>query len=66
MSIKSKVLVFKKYSLIRNHKRIIVIQINFRKILSRTGKMIIDFWMPNKEWEGCDVNNPSTRIIKLQ
>ncbi|MEE1013692.1 MAG: asparagine synthase B [Clostridia bacterium] len=26
-------------------------------------EMIADFWMPNKEWEGCDVNDPSARVL---
>ena len=26
-------------------------------------KMIVDFWMPNKEWDGCHVNDPSARIL---
>ncbi|MCR5486726.1 MAG: asparagine synthase B, partial [Lachnospiraceae bacterium] len=26
-------------------------------------EMVIDFWMPNKEWEGCDVNDPSARVL---
>ena len=25
--------------------------------------MIVDYWMPNKEWEGCDVNDPSARVL---
>ena len=25
--------------------------------------MIADFWMPNKAWEGCDVNDPSARVL---
>lgn len=25
--------------------------------------LIIDFWMPNKEWEGCDVDDPSARVL---
>ena len=25
--------------------------------------MIADFWMPNKEWEGCDVDDPSARVL---
>lgn len=25
--------------------------------------MIIDFWMPNKQWEGCNVNDPSARVL---
>ena len=26
-------------------------------------QMIADFWMPNREWEGCDVNDPSARVL---
>jgi asparagine synthase (glutamine-hydrolysing) len=22
-----------------------------------------DFWMPNKEWDNCDVNDPSARVL---
>ena len=25
--------------------------------------MITDYWMPNKEWEGCNVNDPSARVL---
>lgn len=25
--------------------------------------MIPDFWMPNKEWEGCNVDDPSARVL---
>ena len=25
--------------------------------------MIRDFWMPNKSWEGCDVDDPSARAL---
>ena len=25
--------------------------------------MIADFWMPNRSWEGCDVNDPSARVL---
>ena len=25
--------------------------------------MVADFWMPNKEWEGCDVKDPSARVL---
>ncbi len=25
--------------------------------------MIVDFWMPNKEWEGCNVSDPSARVL---
>ena len=24
---------------------------------------VVDFWMPNKEWENCDVNDPSARVL---
>ena len=26
-------------------------------------QMIVDFWMPNKDWEGCNVNDPSARVL---
>lgn len=26
--------------------------------------MIKDFWMPNKSWKGCDVDDPSARFLK--
>ncbi len=26
-------------------------------------QMVKDFWMPNKEWEGCNVNDPSARVL---
>lgn len=26
-------------------------------------KMVADFWMPNKDWEGCNVNDPSARVL---
>ena len=26
-------------------------------------EMVADFWMPNKEWEGCNVNDPSARAL---
>ena len=25
--------------------------------------MITGFWMPNKAWKGCDVNDPSARVL---
>ncbi|MCD7929379.1 MAG: asparagine synthase B [Clostridiales bacterium] len=25
--------------------------------------MVTDFWMPNREWEGCDVDDPSARVL---
>ena len=39
----------------------------YREIFERyypgQSKMIVDFWMPNKSWEGCDVNDPSARVL---
>lgn len=26
-------------------------------------EMVVDFWMPNKAWEGCNVNDPSARVL---
>ena len=26
-------------------------------------EMVKDFWMPNKSWAGCDVNDPSARVL---
>lgn len=26
-------------------------------------EMIVDFWMPNKKWKGCNVNDPSARVL---
>lgn len=35
----------------------------FEKYYPGQAHMIPDFWMPNKEWEGCDVNDPSARVL---
>lgn len=35
----------------------------FEKYYPGQGQMIVDFWMPNKAWEGCDVNDPSARVL---
>ena len=35
----------------------------FEKYYPQQSQMIDDFWMPNKEWEGCDVNDPSARAL---
>ena len=35
----------------------------FEKYYPGQAKMIKDFWMPNKNWEGCDVNDPSARVL---
>ena len=36
----------------------------FEKYYSGNAEMVVDFWMPNKSWEGCDVDDPSDRVLK--
>lgn len=36
----------------------------FEKYYPGQAEMIPDFWMPNKEWEGCNVDDPSARVLK--
>ena len=35
----------------------------FEKHYPGQAEMIADFWMPNRSWEGCDVNDPSARVL---
>ena len=35
----------------------------FEKYYPGQSQMIVDFWMPNKEWEGCNVSDPSARVL---
>ena len=35
----------------------------FEKYYPGQAEMIRDFWMPNREWEGCRVNDPSARVL---
>jgi asparagine synthase (glutamine-hydrolysing) len=35
----------------------------FEKYYPGQAEMVADFWMPNKEWEGCDVNDPSASVL---
>ncbi len=35
----------------------------FEKHYPGQARMIKDFWMPNKAWEGCDVDDPSARVL---
>ena len=35
----------------------------FEKHYPGQAEMIKDFWMPNREWEGCDVDDPSARVL---
>ena len=36
----------------------------FEEYFPGKAKWIKDFWMPNKEWENCDVDDPSARVLK--
>lgn len=35
----------------------------FEKYYPGQAEMVKDFWMPNKSWEGCDVSDPSARVL---
>ncbi|MDO4475254.1 MAG: asparagine synthase B [Lachnospiraceae bacterium] len=35
----------------------------FEQYYPGQARMVADFWMPNKEWEGCNVNDPSARVL---
>ncbi len=35
----------------------------FEKYYPGQSRMVVDFWMPNKKWKGCDVNDPSARVL---
>ncbi len=35
----------------------------FEQYYPGQSQMVKDFWMPNKEWEGCNVNDPSARVL---
>lgn len=35
----------------------------FEKHYPGQGEMIAGFWMPNKSWKGCDVKDPSARVL---
>ena len=35
----------------------------FEKYYPGMDRMISDYWMPNKDWQGCDVNDPSARYL---
>ena len=36
----------------------------FNKYYEGYDKLIKDYWMPNKKWNGCNVNDPSARVLK--
>ena len=35
----------------------------FEKHYPGQAEMVVDFWMPNRAWEGCNVNDPSARVL---
>ncbi len=35
----------------------------FEKYYSGQSQMVTDFWMPNRNWEGCNVTDPSARVL---
>ena len=35
----------------------------FEKYYPGQSEMVKDFWMPNKAWKGCNVNDPSARVL---
>jgi asparagine synthase (glutamine-hydrolysing) len=35
----------------------------FESFYKERSQLIVDFWMPNKEWENCDVVDPSARAL---
>jgi len=35
----------------------------FESFYPGQAEMVVDFWMPNKSWEGCNVNDPSARVL---
>jgi len=35
----------------------------FEKYYPGQSDMVVDFWMPNRSWEGCDVTDPSARVL---
>ena len=36
----------------------------FEKYYPGQAQMVSDFWMPNRSWPGCDVDDPSARVLK--
>lgn len=35
----------------------------FEKYYPNQSEMVTDFWMPNKNWKGCNVDDPSARVL---
>ena len=35
----------------------------FEKYYPGQAEMVADYWMPNRTWPGCDVDDPSARVL---
>lgn len=35
----------------------------FEKHYPNHGDLVVNYWMPNKSWKGCDVTDPSARVL---
>ena len=35
----------------------------FEEFFPKRSYLVVDFWMPNKEWDNCDVKDPSARVL---
>ena len=35
----------------------------FERFYPGQAEMVVDFWMPNKTWRGCNVSDPSARVL---
>ena len=44
-------------------KESLLYRVLFEKYYPNQSQMIVDFWMPNKDWDGCNVNDPSARVL---
>lgn len=44
-------------------KESLLYRVIFEQFYPGQGEMIKDFWMPNRSWKGCDVDDPSARVL---
>ena len=35
----------------------------FEEFYPDRSDLIVDYWMPNKDWDGCKVDDPSARVL---
>ena len=35
----------------------------FEEFYPGRSDLIVDYWMPNKDWDGCKVDDPSARVL---